>query len=324
MKIYIVDNKYRSNLNSPDIPPDVQILLAAEEDFAEIEYVVDGRMTKQHFDKMPKLKAVAIPFAGVNRMDLAQARKRGVKVVNTHIHSCFVAEKAVCLTMALLGKTLAYHLNMKSGDWSARNDPVNRVKWDSLSGKRIGIYGYGHIGRYIHKLLSPFGCEFYAIDRGEQFAGINPVEDLYQLSKACDILFVCVPISDETYGAVDKEILANLANKYLINVARGDIIVEEDLYNALNNEQLKGFASDVWYNYPVNENSSCLPSRFPIHQCDNVILSPHSATATYDAHRLMFNDAVNKLIKLNRGDNVKLINLEAGILTDNSNVAALG
>jgi phosphoglycerate dehydrogenase-like enzyme len=324
MNIYVLDNKYCPNFESLDITAGVQVKLAKESDFQDIEYVVDGRMTKQQFDQMPNLRAVAIPFAGVNRMDLAEAYNRGVKVVNTHIHSCFVAEKAVSLAMALLGKTLAYHQSLKSGDWSGRNDAVQRVKWDSLAKKRVGIYGYGHIGQYIQKLLTPFGCEFFAIRRGKEHAEVNLVRDLNELAEKCDILFVSVPISDNTLGAIDKRVLEKLQGKYLINIARGTIIVEEDLYKSLAGGQLKGFASDVWYTYPDDEFSSSLPSRFPLHLCDNVLLSPHSATATYNAHRMMFNDAVNKLIKLSNGDEVQLINIEKNMLTESIPITALG
>lgn len=324
MQIYVLDEKYFAHREYLNVASDVQVKLADESDLKNIEYVVDGRLTKQHFEKMPNLKAIAIPFAGVNRMDLVEAHKRSVKIVNTHIHSCFVAEKALSLTMALLGNTIAYHNKLRVGDWSDRNDPQRRMKWDSLFGKRVGIYGYGHVGQDIHKLLAPFNCDVYTINRGHNISGVTLVDNLASLAKHSDILFVSVPITNDTLGAIDKNVLAKLKDSYLINVSRGSIINEEDIYNAVSCEQLKGFASDVWYQYPEDELSSSLPSRFPIHLGNNVVLSPHSATATYNAHRTMFNDVVNKLIKLEKGDDVPLLNITENMLSESIKVQSLG
>lgn len=324
MKIYTSNKNYYDLSQNLNLDENVEIISINEDNLNEVEYIINGRLTKQDFESMPNIKVVAIPFAGVNRMDLEEAYKRGIKVINTHIHSCFVAEKAVSLALGLLGKINTYHNHLKVGDWSNRNNAKTRLKWDSMHNKKVGIFGYGNIGQYIHKLLKPYNCDFYTIKRSKNYEGVNLVKDLKELVDVSDVIFISVPISSSTIGAFDEALLQTMQDKYLINIARGSVIVEEALYNALKNNTLKGFASDVWYEYPENDESLALPSKFPLHLFDNVLMSPHCASATHTAHGLMLEDVINKLVKIDNNEEVDYVDVEKNLLSSGTNISSMG
>jgi phosphoglycerate dehydrogenase-like enzyme len=94
-----------------------------------------------------------------------------------------------------------------------------------------------------------------------------------------DIIYVCLPLTQETVGIIDEKKLSRMKDKYLINVGRGVIIDEKALFDALSKKILRGAGIDVWYNYPKSKEIN-QPSRYPFHTLPNVVLSPHVAGFT--------------------------------------------
>ena len=126
-----------------------------------------------------------------------------------------------------------------------------------------------------------------------------------------DVVIVSAPLNNETEGIFSEQILCKMKHKFLINVGRGKIIDEEALYNALKNNKLRGFASDVWYNYPKAKEVT-LPSTFPIYEFENVILSNHSGGYTEDTNDEVNRDLVlliQKISNENYEDELDLTNL---------------
>ena len=274
MKLYVRDEDYRQAVRER-----FGDALRLVEDKRDAEIIITGHFAPEHAGD--ELKAVIIPYTGHDRIDLDALHARDAALFNTTVHSRYVAEKAVQLMHALLGNVVNYHNNLAHGDWSNRmND--HRVQWESAFNKRIGIYGYGRIGRIIHALLKPFSPEVFVIDRGKDYPEATALKTLHDVIDRSDIVFIAAPKTAATEGVFDRAALSRMQGKYLINVGRGPIVEEDALFWALKEDVLQGFASDVWYTYPIDDVPR-YPSKHPIQTFPNVILSPHCAGMTPNA-----------------------------------------
>jgi len=258
-------------------------------------FLLSGRYGKEDFHE--NLKGVIIPWTGHNRIDLDAMRENNLMLFVTPTRSKYVAEKAVTMTLALMGKVVHYHSLLKEGNWAERNSS-SRVPWETIQGKTIGLYGYGRIGKLVHKMLKEFGCDFATIDREKDYPeDVTLVKNVTNLVQVSDIIIIAAPLNVTTEGAFNERILSRLKHKYLINVGRGKIVDEEALYSALKDGKLKGYASDVWYNYP-KEKEQCFPSSYPLHELDNVLLSNHSGGYTENTNNEVNEDLLSTLQKL--------------------------
>jgi len=272
--------------------------MALTDDKLEADVYINGKFDPE--DYHPGLKAIVIPFTAHNGIDLKTVRRHKIKLFNTAVHAPYVAERAMQLTLALMGRVVEFHRRLQKGDWINRNT-LDRLHWASLYGKRIGIYGYGRIGKAYRKLIEPFGCEIVVIDRGKDYDGAKTVDTLEALIEASDVVMIAAPLTKETEGAFDAELLSIMRETFLINVARGKIVEEKALYEALENQTLAGYASDVWYRYP-KENERISPSTYPIERFENVVLSPHCGSFTKDARRNMQEHVLRILKDIEAGD----------------------
>jgi len=236
-------------------------------------------------------------------------RDKELKLFIISVRSTYVAEKAVTLTLSLLGKTINYHNLLKTGNWSSRNSD-KRSPWVSIQGLSVGLFGYGRIGESIHRMLKGFNCEFYTIDRKKEYPkDIFLVKNLTNLVQVSDIIIIAAPLNQTTEEIFNERLFSRMKSKYLINVSRGNIIDEKSLYNALKNSTLKGFASDVWYNYPKGK-EKMLPSSYPLYELDNVVLSNHSGGFTTNTNNEVNEALIRLLIKLRDGDATEQLDLE--------------
>ncbi len=272
MKVYAVHEKIQKFLKA-NLEEGIDIV----DDIKQCDYLISGKYVKDQYNS--ELKGVIIPYTGHNGIDLEAILKDNIMLFATTNRSKYVAEKAITLTLSLLGKSITYHTLLKEGNWSQRNSN-DRLPWVSIQGLSIGLFGYGRIGKSIHKMLKGFDCEFYTIDRSKGYPeDIFLVKNLTNLVQVSDIIIIATPLNESTNGIFNTQLFSRMKNKYLINVGRGKIIDEESLYNAIKNSTLKGFASDVWYNYPKNK-ENVHPSNFPIYDFENVVLSNHSGGFT--------------------------------------------
>jgi phosphoglycerate dehydrogenase-like enzyme len=253
--------------------------------------IVCGRLSEEELGNSPNLKVIFVPFTGLNNFPLNMIRERGIVISNTHANAKYVAEHAVMLAMALLGNAVDYHNRLKQGYWS-RNDEDNM--WETLQWKTIGILGIGNIGVNIARMLRSFECRIIGFKKhteGFENEYIDKVtNDLLYTVMKCDVLFAALPLTQETKGIINAEILAKMKGKYIINVGRGETISEEPLYNALKDGTLKGAALDVWYKYPGKDQEPVYPANFPFWELPNVLLSPHKSSQTEHARIEMVND----------------------------------
>ncbi len=233
-----------------------------------------------------KLKIVFIPFVGLNSLPLRYFKEKGILVSNTHWNSKYVAEKALGLTLALLGRTVEFHSLLERGIWSgflAKDKAFQN--WTSLYNKKCTILGYGSIGKDLAKLLKVFDCEMMAFKRHiEDFddKAVDMVTDNLETAlNFGEVLFFTLPLTNQTRYMINEENIGLLKDKYIINVGRGKLIKEEPLYHGLKSGAIKGAAIDVWYKYPDDE-QLVMPFNFPFHMLNNVVISPHTASDAYE------------------------------------------
>lgn len=218
---------------------------------------------------LPALGIIAINGVGVDKVDLPFARSRGVRVGTTPgVLTEDVADLAVGLIISLLRGIPAADTYVRAGEWLKGDRPLAR----KVSGLKFGIVGLGHIGAAVAARLAPFGEVAYTGPRPKNVP-LAYHADLVSLARACDVLILTLPASPATHHVVNAAVLEALGPEgYLINVARGSLVDEVALIDALRNGRLAGAALDVYEDEP----------RVPeaLRRCPNVVLTPHMASAT--------------------------------------------
>lgn len=243
---------------------------------------------------------IVVPFTGLNGLDIPFIKAKGIHVFNTQAHSRYVAERALALLLTLMGKIIPFHQGLSQGHWAHRNQ-VNRTSWVSLFEKNVGFFGYGAINQHLHGLLKPFQIKAHTIDRGKAYQDVSLVKDVKALIKASEIIVIAAPLHETTEGIFNADLLKMMADKIIINVGRGRIIDEEALYHALRDQTLKGFASDVWFQYPKDD-ESLLPSKYPLESFSDVVITPHNGGFTDNAMDDRFEDLYTQIQEILNGD----------------------
>lgn len=269
-----------------------QTPLERESVIQKADGIIIGNMPLDTLTNAYNLKILFVPWTGLDRLPFNLLRKLNCMIANTHGNANAVAERALGLCLSLLGRITEFDCDLRKGKWHGYsvNSPEND-KWISLHKKSVGIIGYGIIGQHLAELLNPFHCMIYALKkhpprngRSRDIIFSNSLEDIIEKS---EILFLLLPLTQETKNIINKEILLKMKDKFLINLGRGKLIEENALYESLKNNELKGFASDVWYQYPKEKSSTIFPSLLPFHLLSNVVLSPHVGGFNRDGQKDM-------------------------------------
>ncbi len=257
-------------------------------EFETLDAVVANPVPREKYEGAGNLKALFVPFVGINHLPADLLLDRGVEVFNCHGNAFSVAERALAMTLAAYGRIIEFHNDLRQGRWHGFwVGKGHEDFWHSLQGKPCAVLGTGAIGTALAKLLSAFDCRVTGYRR-RPGAGVPPhfdrvTADLGEALRYAELVFVALPLTSETEGLLSREVLAGMQGKYLVNVGRGGIVDEEGLYRALADGVLAGAAIDTWYTYPPKGETVGAPSRFPIHELPNVVLSPHVAGSTWEA-----------------------------------------
>ncbi len=258
----------------------------------QADVVVSARLSRDEIFSARNLKLIIVPMAGVNGLDLEAIRSRGtIKIANCHTNAFAVAERALALALALLGRVVEYDNDLRKGIWHGYSvgSPKEDL-WFSLRGKTVCIVGMGSIGKELEKLLAPFNCRIIGVKKSAPCEPLSITSNLDWAIEQADIVFVTVPLTRETKGLFNEERLRKMAGKYLINVSRGEVIEEEALYKSLKNGILAGAAIDTWYNYPSSRDQTVFPSKYDFQSLRNVVLSPHVGGYCEEALRDLMNE----------------------------------
>lgn len=259
---------------------------------ADAEVFVGSRFPAHFAEHGPRLRLLQAAGAGADAIDTT-ALHPGVMVANVFEHERSIAEHVLMVMLALSRQLLAADRCLRRGRWLSPAQipdlPLNR----GLAGRTVGIVGYGHIGRRIARVAVGMEMTVQAVRRSPevghedvplQFLG-GPA-DLSHVMGTSDFVVVCVPLSEHTRGLIGRRELALMRpDAYLINVARGPVVEQSSLYEALREGRIAGAGLDVWYQDPPAPGQLGLPAALPFEELGNVVLTPHYSGVTDETFR---------------------------------------
>lgn len=237
-----------------------------------------AKITDKIIKEATQLKIIARHGVGYDNVDIETATQEGICVTNTPaVNAQVVAEYTFGLILSLTRKITSADTVMKSGGWRKKE------YWGiELKGKIMGIIGFGHIGSKVAILAKGFGmrvlaCDPYVSQNKASPVGVELV-DMDSLLVKSDVVSLHVNLSEQTKGLIGKRELARMKKRaYLINVARGEVVDEKALYEALKNGSIAGAALDVFKEEP--------PLDYSIVKLPHVLATPHIAAWTEEARR---------------------------------------
>jgi D-3-phosphoglycerate dehydrogenase len=229
------------------------------------------KATKEYIDQAPNLQMIIRGGVGIDNIDVSYARSKGIKVHNTpEASSIAVAELAFAMMLAIQRNIVKAHNTTISGDWSKK-----QLKGQELYKKTLGLIGIGLIGTEVAKRAQAFGMNVIAHRLSDQYSEYAKIVSLDELLAQSDIISLHTPINEETKGMINKDTLAKMKDgAILINTARGKLIVDEDLVEALNSGKIRYAGLDVYHSEPLQDS--------PLQGVDNILLIPHLGAQTYE------------------------------------------
>ncbi|MHA1440573.1 MAG: 2-hydroxyacid dehydrogenase [Candidatus Heimdallarchaeota archaeon] len=313
-----------SEYSSPSEDPEI-IKEAQSADIIMGPYVTEEMLAKAMPSDGGKLKLVIIPWTGVDSVDFELINKYKVPIANSHANSTTIAEFALTLLLAASKNLIHHDTLLRKGDWSSRfSDRPSKL----IRGKTVGLLGYGAIGLDCAKLLQPFGVELIALRRDpskstdEEKSIVKTIYSINELStflQESDIIINSLPLTESTEGMLgEKEFKQMKDDVVLVNVGRGKTIDEKALFDALKEGKLFAAGLDPQWEYPSrgsdSESEITYPSNYPLHEFDNIVLSPHRA-ADIEGGYIMYHyaDVIENIMRIYEGkEPINLIDLERG------------
>jgi D-3-phosphoglycerate dehydrogenase len=284
--------------------PDRMLLHAADTDALLMSWLP---VTRALIDQLERCRVIVRFGIGVDMVDLDAATERGILVCNTATY-CLdeVSNHALGLLLMLNRGLLQDVDSMRGGGWfRSASSPPRR-----LAGQRLGLVGVGRIGQLVAHKARGFGLDVVGYDpylRAGQSNGV-PLVELDELLASCDFVSVHCPLNASTRQLLGRRELALMkSTAFLINTARGPIVDQAALCEALSEHRLEGAGLDVFETEP-------LPTDDPLRQLDNVILTPHSASWSVESSAECRRVAIEHVVTVLRG----------GVPTDVVNRAVLG
>jgi phosphoglycerate dehydrogenase-like enzyme len=252
--------------------------------------VGDDIIDKKVIDSAKQLKYIIKWGAGIDQIDVEYANTKNITVSNTpNILGKYVAEFVLGLIVSSLRKITQNHINMKSGLW-------DKTIGESLYSKTVGFFGYGNIAKNVTKLIEPFNCKILYTDIKNQNIKNAKYLNFDSLIKMSEIIIIAAPLTVDTQGVFNEESLKNADNlQLLINVSRGELVNESDIFNMLGTNKIKLLALDVFEKEPPVLDQKILHDK-------NILFTSHNASNTIKA-----NDDVNNVIIKKIRDYIKEI-----------------
>ncbi len=266
--------------------------VVSENDIDAIVTRGKGQVNAVLLDECPNLTIIARCGVGLDNIDVTEATKRGIKVINApNSNAATIAEHTIALIL-LLQRNLFSAINMvKQGNWQGRNE----YKGDEVNGKTLGILGLGNIGKKVATIATALGMKVvYWSAKKENVPYL--LVSLDDLLKKSDCISVHLPLTQKTENLLDRFAFERMEKKpMLINTARGKIINQQALLKALNTGMISGFAADVLAIEPPKENDLLIAH-------PKILITPHLGSLTATTYRQMCLRTVKNVLALLEGN----------------------
>ena len=318
MKIVVLER----NSVGPDIPVDYSALGEVtyypntvtvgevKERIADADIVVSNKapMKKEALKDAPNVKLICEFATGYDNVDIAYCKERGIKVANVVDYSTdMVAQHTFTLALALLQKLPHYDNYVKSGAYSAQDRFSNfDIPFYELAGKTWGIVGMGNIGKKVAKIAAAFGCNiiFHSIT-GKSACTDYPQVDKETLLAESDFLSLHCPLSDLSRDFIDAEALKKMKKSaVLINVARGPVVNNKDLYEALKAGEIMAAGLDVIEKEPLELTNPLSELK----DSNQIIITPHLAWASVEARTRCVEETAKNILAFVEGKDRNIVN----------------
>lgn len=263
-------------------------------------------ITKETLDACPNIKAIAVLATGYNVIDCEYAKEKGIPVMNVPTYGTqIVGQYAVGLLLEICSHFAYHDMAVKEGRWANNDD---WCFWDfpmiELYGKTAGIIGLGRIGQSTAKILNAMSMKVLAYDAFESEAGRQVAEyvDLDTLLATSDVIFLHCPLFPSTEGIINKDNIAKMKDGViLINNSRGQLVVEQDLADALNSGKVYAAGLDVVSTEPIKGDNPLLSAK-------NCLITPHISWAAQAARQRIMDTTVDNVIAFIIGNPTNVVN----------------
>lgn len=252
------------------------------------------------------LKLFHVPGAGYDAVDL------GLLPASVTVCNCFGHEQAI--SEYVMSAILARHVplqdadqQLRQGHWAYWAGAANRTH-DEMSGKTIGLIGYGHIGKAIAKRAKAFEMRVHVANRTpvpleqpvDRVFGLDQLEAFYP---TVDYIVMSLPLTADTKGLVDQKAFASMKRSaVVINVGRGATIDEQALYDALRHHTIAGAVIDTWYQYPAHIDERKQPGSLAFNALEHLVMTPHMSGWTDGTIRRRQNTIAQNIIHITKGE----------------------
>jgi len=264
-------------------------------------------VSREHLAQCPSVKFVGVLATGYNVVDVAAARERGIPVCNVPSYGTMaVAQFATALLLELCHRVGRHSDDSRSGNWAKHPDFCYWLNpLVELDGKVLGIVGFGRIGQAFARIAQALGMSVLACanrpDRRLESATLH-YATLDEIYAQADVISLHCPLQQSNQGMIDAAAIARMKHGVLlINTARGQLIVEQDLADALNSGRIAGAALDVLSSEPPRADNPLLAAR-------NCLVTPHIAWATKEARARIIATAAENLEKFIAGGVQNVVN----------------
>lgn len=280
--------KYMEVKTADNLPSSKDQVLAEIGDVDVLIMRVDPKIDKDIIDAAKNLKIIGVCSVGLNHIDMDYAKEKGIQIFNAPgLNANAVAEL-----------TISKMLHISRGTMTANTDVKVKHEWDKykfvgreLRGKTLGVMGFGRIGRRVGELGRAFGMTVVAYDpflKAEDFEKEHATGmSIDELLKAADFVSIHVPLTPETKDLFNAKSIAEMKDDAVVlNMSRGGIVNEKDMYEALKAGKIGGYATDVMENELAGSGLTGNDTfASPLFECDNFIVSPHIGAQSVDASK---------------------------------------
>ena len=273
---------------------------------AEIAMINKTPITPEVLDACPNLKLICVNATGYNVVDCQAARQRGVTVCNVPAYGTdSVAQFTFSLLLELCNRVGVHDDSVHKGDWCRSPDFCYwKTPQMELSGKTLGIIGLGSIGRAVAKIANAFNMKVLAYNRSRCAEGEAVAEyvDLDTLLAKSDIITLHCPMTGQTAGIINQQTIAKMKDGViLLNTARGGLVNEQDIADALTTGKMRYFAADVVSSEPI------VPTN-PLLSAPNCILTPHMAWTPVEARQRIIDITNSNIRAYLKGEPINVVN----------------
>lgn len=273
---------------------------------AEIVVMNKTPISKETIDKCPNIKLIAVLATGYNVVDYNYAKDRGIPVVNVPTYgTASVSQFSIALLLEICHHIGHHNESVHAGNWA---NNVDWCYWDypliELEGKTIGIVGFGRIGQAEGRIAKALGMNVLAYDLYPNESGKTIAEyvDLDTLLSRADVVTLHCNLTPENTGLINKDSIAKMKDgAILINNARGQLIVEQDVADALNNGKLGAAGLDVVYTEPIKADNPLLTAK-------NCIITPHISWAPKESRQRIMDITVENVKAFLAGTPTNVVN----------------